>query len=76
MLGYTKIILYLIRALKKKFSNIKSVQYTSNILVVGKLKSLLEFFRQLCELGPIYEYFPKETKSILIKNKRYLVATK
>ena len=52
MVGYSLLVLPLIRQLQWKFPNIASAWYTNNAMADVELKEVIKYFNSLCELGP------------------------
>ena len=52
MVGYSLLVLPLIRQLQWKFPNIASPWYTNNAMADVELKEVIKYFNSLCELGP------------------------
>ena len=62
----------LIRKLKKEFSDDESPWYADDGVAAARLKNIDLFFKRLCELGPLFGYFPEGNKSILVVREKYL----
>ena len=63
--GYGIFLLPLISQLKFECPIVASPWYADNGAIAGTLKIIL-YFKRLCEIGPDCEYFPKESKRLLI----------
>jgi hypothetical protein len=59
-------ILPLIRQLKAKFPQVEQPWYTDDAGAGAKADEIERFFPRLCEIGPLFGYYPEPTKSILI----------
>jgi hypothetical protein len=62
----------LIRQLKSEFLQVEQPWYTDDAGVSAKFDEIERFFRRLCEIGPLFGYYPVPTKSILIMRQHNL----
>jgi hypothetical protein len=66
MFAYGIGILPLIGQLKAKFPQVEQPWYADDAGAGAKFNEIERFFRRLCEIGPLFGYYPEPTKSILI----------
>ena len=62
--------------IRKLCSNVKQIWYADDSVVVGKLKEIREWWNKLNEVGPMYGYFPKASKTKLLIKEKYLDSAK
>ena len=48
------------------YSSVKNVAYADDLNGTGKLNDLLEWWKCVCDYGPVIGYFPKPSKSWLV----------
>ena len=66
--NYALGLIPLIKALAKKIADMKCKQswYADDSTAAGKLAAIKVWWVTLCELGPMYGYYPKASKTVLI----------
>ena len=65
-LGITPLIMMMVELVSTKCDDIKMVAFADDFSAAGKLKSLLQWWTTLLEVGPKFGYFPEPAKSWLI----------
>jgi hypothetical protein len=65
MFAYGIGILPLTRQLKAEFPQAEQPWYADNAGAGAKFDKIERFFRQLCNIGPLFGYYPEPTTSIL-----------
>jgi hypothetical protein len=66
MFAYGIGIMSLIHQLKAEFPQVEQPWYVDDTGAGAKFDEIERFFRRLCEIGPLFGYYPEPTKSILI----------
>ena len=66
MFAYGIGMMPLMRQLKAKFPQVEQPWYADDAGADAKFDEIERFFRRLCEIGPLFGYYPEPTKSILI----------
>ena len=64
-LGITPFIMMMVEFMSTKCDDIKMVAFVDDFSAAGKLKSLLQWWKTLLEVGPEFGYFPETAKSWL-----------
>ena len=62
-IGLTPMMDYLVSQHKQ---HVKSVAFADDLNGAGRLKNLLEWWKDVCEIGPIIGYYPKPSKSWVV----------
>ena len=52
------------------FPNVASTWYADETMAAGELDKVMQYFHRPCKLGTSYEYFPEDSKSILVVKAR------
>jgi hypothetical protein len=66
MFAYGIGILLLIGQLKAEFPQVEQPWYADDACTGAIFDKIERFFWRLCEIGPLFGYYPEPTKSILI----------
>ena len=70
-IGLTPLLEMLVHILIDTEDNTKMVAFADDLTGVGGLRTLKDWWKTLCELGPKFGYYPQPTKSWLIVKERY-----
>ena len=65
-LGITPLIMMMVELVRTKCGDIKMVAFADDFSAAGKLKSLLQWWTTLFEVGPKFGYFTEPAKSWLM----------
>ena len=65
-LGITPLIMMMVELVRTKCNNIKMVAFADDFSAAGKLKSLLQWWTTMLEVGPKFGYFTEPANSWLI----------
>ena len=57
-------------------ANLPDVWFADDSSVSGKLKSILEWWNKLCEIGPLYGYYLNSVKLWLVVHQEHLTETR
>ena len=70
-LGVTPLIQFLIEFININEHHSKEVAFADNFTVAGKVKEIKDYCDALLQIGPLFGYFPKPSKSYLIVKQQY-----
>ena len=70
-LGVTPLIQFLIEFININEHHSKEVAFADDFTVAGKVKEIKDYWDALLQIGPLFGYFPKPSKSYLIVKQQY-----
>ena len=70
-LGVTPLIQFLIEFINNNEHHSKEVAFADDFTVVGKVKEIKDYWDALLQIGPLFAYLPKPSKSYLIVKQQY-----